>query len=218
LELGDEEPVDATAARLVAELQEGIGPETLRPGIIGEIGTTCPLHPREEKVLRAAARAQLETGVAITLHLSPPSRIGHQVLDILEAEGANLARVVAGHLDENSDDLDYQRSLADRGCFLEYDDCGYHMYYPGLAGGDPFWLPSDRERARAIAALHETRYGDQLLLSQDVCAKTSLRRFGGHGYGHLLRSFTTYLHDEGLGEREIHKMMVDNPGRMLTGA
>lgn len=214
----DDESVDSIAARLISELQEGIGPEKVRPGIIGEIGTTCPLHSREEKVLRAAARAQATTGVALTLHLSPPSRIGHQVLDILESEGANLARVVAGHLDESSDDLDYHRSLADRGCYLEYDDCGYHMYFPGLAGGDAFWLPSDRERARAIAALYEAGYGDRILLSQDVCTKTYLRRFGGHGYGHLLRSFATYLSDEGLGDGEIRNLMVDNPRRMLAGA
>ena len=49
--------------------------------------------------------------------------------------------------------------------------------------------PSDEENARAIARLVEKGYGDRLLLSQDVFLKMMLTRFGGFGYGYILKPF-----------------------------
>ncbi len=220
----DDEPVESIHARLVAELTEGIGESGVRPGIIGEIGASAQLHPTEANVLRAAARASADTGVAITVHLSPNSDNAHEVLDLLEAEGADLQRVVADHLDINLTRfrgdlrraLDYQRSIAARGCFLEYDTCGNQSYSPSAIGDPPFWFASDQERALAIAQLCEDGYADRILLSQDVCHKTDLRRFGGVGYGHVLRTFRTHLREAGLDETTISRFLVDNPRRLLT--
>lgn len=219
-----DEPVESIAERLVEEITEGIGTTGVRPGVIGEIGTSEPVRPTEEKVLRAAARAQQATGVAITLHLHPPSRTGHEVFDVLEREGADLTRVVAGHLDISIGHLDlsldeavaYHRSLADRGCWIEYDTCGNDAYFAGSRYGAPFWCPSDRERAAAIAKLFAAGYGDRILLSQDVCHKYHLVRYGGFGYGHILRNFVHNLRDAGLGNQEIRRLLVENPRRMLA--
>lgn len=220
----DEELVESIHARIVAELTEGIGETGMRPGIIGEIGASAVLHPTEAKVLVAAARAHVDTGVAITVHLSPNSANAHEVLDILEHEGADLRRVVADHLDINltrfrgdlDRALDYQRSIAARGCFLEYDTCGNQSYSPSAIGDPPFWFASDQERAIAIARLVEDGYGDRILLPQDVCHKTDLRRFGGVGYGHVMRTFRTHLREAGLDEATVARMLVDNPRRLLT--
>ncbi len=220
----DDEPLESIHARIVSELTDGIGDTGVRPGIIGEIGASAVLHPTEAKVLRAAARAHVDTGVAITVHLSPNSDNAHEVLDLLEAEGADLRRVVADHLDINltrfrgdlARALDYQRSIAERGCFLEYDTCGNQSYSPSAIGDAPFWFASDQERAIAIARLVEDGFGDRVLLSQDICHKTDLRRFGGVGYGHVMRTFRTHLREAGLGEDAIARMLVDNPRRLLT--
>lgn len=220
----DDEPVESIHARLVGELTDGIGDSGVRPGIIGEIGASAQLHPTEAKVLRAAARAHVDTGVAITVHLSPNSDNAHEVLDLLEAEGADLRRVVADHLDINltrfrgdlTAALDYQRSIAARGCFLEYDTCGNASYSPSAIGDPPFWFASDQERAIAIAQLCEDGYADRILLSQDVCHKTDLRRFGGVGYGHVMRTFRTHLRESGVPDAAIDGFLVDNPRRLLT--
>lgn len=214
----DDEPVAEVARRMIRDLTVGIGDTGVRAGIIGEIGTGDPLHPREEKVLRAAALAQAHTGAAITLHLTPPTRRAHETLDILEAAGSDLTRVVVGHLDESIDEtLDYHRSIADRGCYLEYDDCGYEMYFPSLAGGPHFWLPSDRDRARAVATLCETGYQRQILLSHDVCNKTYLLAYGGFGYGHILRNLVTNIQQFGASDEAIDDILRKNPQRMLSG-
>jgi phosphotriesterase-related protein len=222
-----EEPVEAVAERIERELVEGIDGTGVRAGVIGEIGTSHPLHPDEEKVLRAAARVQARTGIALTVHLHPPSRAALEVVDILDDEGANLERVVLGHADIALGHLDttreavlrYHVELARRGCFVEYDTCGFpDAYMPDVGFYNPFWFPSDRDRAEAIARLFDAGFGDRVLIAQDVCHKFHLTRYGGYGYGHILRSFVTSLRDFGLGDDEIDTLLVRNPRRMLVPA
>jgi phosphotriesterase-related protein len=225
----NDEPIGAIADRLIGELTDGIGTTGVRPGVIGEIGTSDPVHPREEKVLRAAVRAQQATGIAITVHLDAWSRNGNEVLRILEDEGAQLDHVVLGHLDATLGHLDigfpeaieYHRALAERGCFIQYDQCGTEIYLPFVSDRSDraaCWLPSDRERAEGVARLFEAGYGKQILISHDVCQKMDLTRYGGFGYGHILRTFVQNLRDYGLGSSEIDQILVENPRRMLVPA
>ena len=221
--LGDE-PTGKIAERMIIELTEGIDGTGIRAGVIGEIGTSHPLHPREEKVLRAAARAQQGTGYPISVHVAPSARQGHDVLDILENEGTDLGRVVMGHLDLTLGHLDaefdeivgYHSSLGERGCYVQYDTCGVELYVPSGGLGPPFWLPSDLTRLKAIARLLEAGHGDRLLLSQDVCTKKDLVRYGGFGYGHILRYFVHNLEEIGVVRSESDRMLIDNPKRMLA--
>ncbi len=218
------ETVESITERLVGELTDGIGQTGVRPGIIGEIGTSDPLHPREDKVLRAAARAQRATGLAITLHVNPATRKGHEVLDILESEGADPSRIVMGHLDVALGHLDiapdeviaYHRSLAERGCYLEYDTFGNDMYVPKSTYFPAFGCPSDRERVMGIARLVERGFERQILVAQDVCLKHHLISYGGFGYGHILRNIVQMFRDVGLGDPQIHQLLVENPRRMLA--
>jgi phosphotriesterase-related protein len=220
----ESEPLEAIAERLITEISEGVGDTGARPGIIGEIGTWSPLHPNEEKVLRAAAQAQQATGLAISVHLHVAARDGHQILTVLEQEGADLSRVVLGHvdiafghLDTDFDAvLDYHRTLAARGAYIEYDTCGAEVYAPG--GGDvpPFWTALDLTRARAIAQLFDDGLGDRLLISHDVFTKSQLLHYGGFGYGHILRNFQHNLREVGLSDHEVNLLLEDNPKKMLT--
>jgi phosphotriesterase-related protein len=61
-------------------------------------GNEYRLSEAETKVFRAAAGAQKRTGAAISTHASL-GRGGHAQLDVLEAAGADLSRVVIGHCD-----------------------------------------------------------------------------------------------------------------------
>lgn len=212
-----DESVEDVAERMLGEIENGIGDSGVRPGIIGEIGTTEPLHPDEEKVLRAAARVQQASGLAISLHLDPAAGKGLEILEILESEGADPGRVVMGHLDATIDDtLDYHRALAEQGCYVQYDAVGSESYWPGLAGGSSFWLPADSARARAVATAFERGYGDRIVLGHDVCKKMDLVRYGGFGYAHIVRHFVPNLRETGLGQEEIDQVLVTNPTRLLT--
>lgn len=220
----EEASVDSIAESLVRDITHGIGRQRVRPGIIGEIGTWDPVHPNEAKVLRAAARAQDQTGLAITVHLHVAGRAGHEVLDVLADEGADLSRVVLGHLDINLGHLDatygevieYHKSLASRGCYLEYDSCGTEVYSPENPYVPAFWTPSDLTRARAIVELADSGCSQQLLISHDVFTKVQLSRFGGMGYGYIAREFQHHLREVGLKDDHLNQLLVDNPRRILT--
>ena len=56
------------AAEMIGELTEGIDYTGVRAGFIGEIGCFWPLRDDEQKVLRGAAMASIETGAAVMVH------------------------------------------------------------------------------------------------------------------------------------------------------
>jgi phosphotriesterase-related protein len=175
-------------------------------------------------VLRAAATAQKHTGLALSVHVHPPTRAGHDVLDLLEGEGVDLRRVVLCHIDAAlahndigfADAVEYQRSLAARGAFIEFDLYGNSGYFTD--GANSWWLPSDRERAKAIARLADSGHADSVLISQDVGHKHYLSEYGGWGFAHVLTVFKDMLADFGVGSAAHEMITVTNPARMLTGA
>ncbi|SPT51473.1 phosphotriesterase family protein [Actinomadura madurae] len=217
-------PADQIAGRMINDLTTGIDGTGVRAGIIGEIGTTDPLDPAERKVLEAAAKAHLETGAAISIHVHPPTRYAHDVLDVLESQGVSLRHVVLGHMDGTlahtdivlDEAVEHHASLAARGCYIEYDLCGNNGYFEhnGLA----WWLPSDQQRAMALRRLIDRGHGDKLLLSHDVGHKHYLTKYGGWGYGHILQTMTKIMAACEITQQEMTAMMVDNPARMLTAA
>lgn len=200
------------AQQMISELSEGFPGTKIRAGVIGELGSSSPLHPAEIKVLEAAAKAHLETGVGINVHLAIFGREGHTVLDILEKEQVNLQRVALSHLDEAAD-YDYNLSLAKRGAFLEFDCFGSELYFDE----DNLREPSDAERLESLLRLLDAGYEQQLLLSQDVCTKMQLRSYAGMGYDHLLRTIVPRLKKHGLSNSVLESLFVSNPRRFLTG-
>lgn len=203
----DRRSVDDLANELVREATHGVGETGIRPGIIGEIGTDKPwLSAQEERVHRAAARAARRTGLAITTHavLSP---VGLDQLRIFEEEGADPARVVIGHADSYPV-LEHYLAIVERGASVEFD-------FLGMA-----FTPTERHgEGRVVELLCELLargHVDRILISQDVCHDSQLRRYEGHGYIYLALSFLPRLLAAGVSEAEIEAITVANPRRLLT--
>jgi phosphotriesterase-related protein len=112
------------ADEFVAEALNGVDDTGIRPGILGELGAGDPFTDEEAKLLRANAWTGIETGLALTVHVQPLSRVGPAVLDVLLAEHLAPERIVLGHMTPMIADDRYQRSLLDRGPFLAYDFIG----------------------------------------------------------------------------------------------
>jgi phosphotriesterase-related protein len=206
--------VDEVTEFLVADVGGGLERPEVTAGIIGEVGVSKDFTPEERKSLRASARASARTGVPLSIHLPGWERLAHEVLDVVEAEGADLRHTVLCHMNPSHDDLPYQKSLAERGAFLEYDMIGMDYYYAEADSQSP----SDEENARAIRALVEMGLVDRLLLSQDVFLKMMLTRYGGFGYGYILKHFVPRLKRHGLDGAAIDRMMVDNPRAVFSAA
>lgn len=202
---------EALSARMVRDLTEG--EEGVKAGYIGEIGVSQAFTADEEKVLRAAARAQSTTGVAVSVHLPGWERYGHRVLDIIAEEGGDLSRTILDHMNPSGRDLDYQTSLADRGAYLEYDMIGMDFYF----ATEDAQCPSDEENAKAIARLVSLGYGERVLLSHDVFLKMMLTHYGGNGYAYISQHFIPRLRRQGVTQNAIDTMLVTNPARVFGG-
>ena len=144
----------------------------------------------------------------------PRSRNGHRVLDTVEQEGGDLRHTILCHMNPSHSDLTYQRSLADRGAFLEYDMIGMDYFY----ADQQVQSPSDEENAAAIARLIDDGYIHSVLMSHDVFLKMMLTRHGGFGYGYILKHFVPRLKRHGVDDKAIGTMLVDNPRRVFSSA
>ena len=205
--LVDRRSVDSLADEIVRDATEGVGATGIRSGIIGEIGTDKPwLSAQEERVHRAAARAARQTGLAITTH-AVQSSVGLDQLTVFEAEGADLSRVVVGHADSHPS-LDYHLAIVERGATVEFDFLGM-SFTPLERHGEGRIVDNLRE-------LLSRGHVERILLSQDVCHDSQLRRYGGNGYTYLADTFLPRLRAAGVSEAEIRTITVDNPRRLLT--
>jgi phosphotriesterase-related protein len=203
----DRRSVDDLADELVREATDGVGDTGVRTGILGEIGTDKPwISALEERVHRAVARAARRTGLTISTH-AVMSPVGLDQLRIFEEEGADPTRVVIGHADSYPS-LDHYLGLIERGASIEFDFLGMSF------------TPTERHgEARVVELLCDViarGHVEHVLLSQDVCHDSQLRRYEGNGYTYLAESFLPRLRAAGVSEAEIGTMTVANPRRLLT--
>lgn len=215
--------IDDLAELFVRDIEVGIGDTGVRAGIIGEIGTSGIAKTRtdygkvgditdeEEKVLRAAARASLRTGASVSVHLDARGQGAFKIMDILMEENLAPDRMIMGHLD-GYPDLDYHLAVADRGAFVEYDCLGREYYADNIN----LSFCSDVKRVKLIKEMINAGFVDQLLLSQDVCMKMDLRKYGGFGYDHIVTSGMLMFRQAAIAESDIEKMLVHNPARVLA--
>ncbi|SLN60863.1 phosphotriesterase family protein [Roseisalinus antarcticus] len=204
---------DALAARFIAEVTEGLDGTEVRAGLIGEIGCSWPLAPVEHRALIAAARAQQATGAAISVHPGRDAAACGQILDILDGAGADLSRVILCHMDRTHPDGTGIQALLDRGAAVEWDFFGIEQSHYWMGEVE---LPTDLGRLRLIGGFAAHGHADQLLVSQDICTKTRMRRWGGHGYGHILRNMRPLMARAGFAEDLIRALLRDTPLRYLT--
>src|SRR5438270_3909101 len=189
---------------LVREIEVGVGDTSVRAGLIGEIGTgRHGIKPAEERVFRAAALAQARTGVAITTHTTRWGTLAQEQIAMLREFGADLSRVIIGHLGDRIG-VQHLLPLAEQGVYLEVDNIGYLDYQPE-------WVRADN-----VAALVKGGFGDQVLLSEDICSLRHLKYQGGKGYGYLLEVFVPMLRERGLTDEAIHRLLVTNPAQAFA--
>jgi predicted metal-dependent phosphotriesterase family hydrolase len=195
-------PVDDIAAAFVREIADGLDGTGVRPGMIGEIGASQGwVSPLEERVHRAAARAQRATGLPLATHTLHHSA-GRQQMRIFDEEGVDPARVCIGHCD-TFPSLDYGLEVARWGGYVSIDNCGFQQ-------GD-----HEQRVLRVVHGLLDAGMGERVLLSQDVGQVPELRSAGGRGYTYLADTFLPAL---GVDDATRELLTVENPRRWLTVA
>ena len=74
-------------------------------------------------------------------------------------------------------------------------------------------MPSDAQRIEMVKRLLDEGHRDKILVSYDVVCKHELRRYGGHGYTHLLEHVVPKMMDRGIDRETI---ATNNPRHWLT--
>lgn len=197
----------------IGDLTEGISGTGIRAGFLKCAVDAAGLTPGGERVLRAVARAGVETGAPITVHTHAPSKNGLAVQRVLTEEGVDLRKVVLGHSGDTTD-LDYLMEIADAGSILGLDRFGH----TGGPNGAPL---STDEKIATVVSLVERGYSDRLVLSHDNFVYADF--FPAGEPGHLISPGLSYLvipnqivpalRENGVTEAQIHEMLVGNPKR-----
>jgi phosphotriesterase-related protein len=210
----DDRSKEAIRDEIVADIRQGVDGTGIRAGIIGEIGCSSPLTANERKSLRAAAAAQRETGVAMLIHPGRDAASPRETMEVALEAGADPSRVIMSHIDRTLFDIDSMLDLAETGCYLEFDLFGQESSYYPVA---PIDLPNDATRVDYLVRLIAEGLLDRLLVSQDICRKTSLTAYGGDGYAHILDNVVPLTQRKGMTEDQIDAILVRSPARVLAG-
>lgn len=205
--------VDDFAQEMVGQVFGGAWGTEIRAGLIGEIGCQSPWTDLEKKVMRGAIIAQEETGAALNVHPGRDQDQPQEVADFVKEHDGDVSRLVISHIDRTIFDEERLLRLADTGCIIEFDLFGLeHTYYP-LADID---MPNDGARLKFIRTLIEHGHLDQIVISQDICYRTRLSQFGGHGYAHIFKNVLPLMRERNFTENEIEAILVRTPRRILT--
>jgi phosphotriesterase-related protein len=200
-----EESDEQIAARMIADIRDGIGDSTVRAGAIGEMGSETPgMSPLERKTFRAAAIAQQETGVPLMTHTAEGLDALLQ-LKLLTTAGVPPQRILVGHVD-CLDDVDMHSEIAAAGAFVGYDRVGLTQFQP------------DSLRVKLVTEMLERGHGDRVIVSTDLATQKDMRSHGRPGYSYLIDNFLPLLREAGVDEATIQMLTVENPRRLLCGA
>ena len=211
----DQLSIDELTLILLGELTTGINGTKVRAGIIGEVAadnfTLTPKESNEVRSLRASARASRLSGAAISLHGDPlRPQVWHTILDILEEEGADLSRVVMGHVGAiaAADSL-FLESLLARGVYLQFDMLGW----PPVPMSP---IADQRPMLDAIVDLTANGHSRRIVVSQDSFTKAHQAKYGGWGLTFIHTALIPYLRSKNVSDRAIRHIVEENPRRILT--
>ncbi|MEF8797706.1 MAG: hypothetical protein V5A48_14725 [Salinivenus sp.] len=193
--------VDALAARWVREWTDGIGDTGVRPGFI-KIGVDAgALSDIDRTLVRAGARAHLQTGLTLAVHTGP-ARPALQQLDVLAEEGVSPEAWIWVHA-QNAEDPARHVEVARRGGWVSLD--GYE--------------PEQTDRyVRHVRRMQANGVLDRLLLSQDNGWYSVGEPGGGSvaSYTPLVTTLVPALRAAGLSEDAVRQLLVRNPAQAFA--
>lgn len=195
------ESEDQLADRWVRESKEGIEGTDIRPGFIKIAINPGPLIPVQKKIVRAAARTSLRTGLTIACHSGHgPATL--EAIGLLQKEGLPLSRFIFVHA-EAEPDRKYHIEVARAGAWVEYDAIG--------------WRPI-AEHVRLITQFLADGLAGRLLLSHDAGWYHVGEERGGNikPFTPLLGELIPALEKEGLTPELRRKLLIENPREAFT--
>ena len=192
---------DQIASIWSKEWEDGIEGTGIKPGFI-KIGVgSGHLSDFHKKLVIAAARTHLKTGLTIVSHTGP-SVPAFEELEILKSEGVAPDAFVWTHA-QNEKDLTAHVKAAKMGAWISLD---------GLNDDNA------EEYVRMIMNMKENKLLDRVLLSHDAGWYHPGEKDGGEfrGYSTLFEKLIPLLRKRKFSGKEIHQLLVVNPAEAFT--
>jgi phosphotriesterase-related protein len=203
------------ARAFIKDINEGIAGTGIKAGVLKGASDKDGVLPGEAIILKAIARANLETGVPIMLHSAAQAEVARQQIAILKAEGVNLRRVKIDHANDTTD-LVYLTWILDQGCYLGLDR------YPGSR-------ITPLERTKCLKQLIDRGYMGQLCVAHDWSLARFLSRKSPAGSPAKRKKINPYnflyikevvfpmLREMGVAENVLSRLLVDGPRNYFEG-
>jgi phosphotriesterase-related protein len=141
---------------------------------------------------------------------------GHDQIDIVTGQGVRASSLIVGH-SCGTRDLDYQKSLADRGAFVGFDRFGIETEVP------------DTVRMHNLKAMVDIGHKDRVVVSHDAvsCWLGWIRgadpielhnALPNWKMTHLFENILPELKKMGMRQDEVDHILVENPRRYFADA
>lgn len=177
------------------------------PGILKSATGYQGFTPLNINYLITMAKTQAKTGLSLFSHNEHYMRTAHRQLDIFEANGADLSKVIIGHASDCYD-IDYLETILDRGVFL---------------GFDRLYSAMQEKQAQIIKSLITNGWKNKILLSGD---KGAFVQFSGrtwetervntfNQYAYVVDEFYKELLKNGVVRSDIEDMLCENTKNVL---
>jgi len=199
------------------EIEHGIGTTGIRPGIV-KMAIYDPPGQHDLNVIEGGAIAAAESGLPVITHCEN-SRGGDVIQAALARHGADPARCLIGHQDQDPDHTNLEAAI-ERGSFVGIDRIGQTCYAP------------EAQRVDVITKLLADGYQDWLCLSQDHCCSVRGPKLAPAGipefdpplavqitlrpHDYIFTDFVPLLAAAGVADDVVEHIFTDNPRRLLT--
>jgi len=196
-----EKSADELATMWIDEFKNGIEGTGIKPGFIKTAVNPGSLFPVQKKLVQAAAKTCLDTGLTIASHTANGVAALEQ-LDILEKSGVSLNKFIFVHAGaEGNQNTHFE--VAKRGAWVEYDNVSR-----GSSG----------QNLQLIKAMLDKGYDDRLLISHDSGWYNVGQPKGGNinGFTYIPNDFVPLMKQSGIDQNTIDKLLITNPARALS--
>lgn len=190
------ETAEMLSEHWIAEWESGIESTGIKPGFI-KIGVDpAPLSAMHQKIVRAAAKTHLVTGLTIAGHTGA-APAAFEEFDLLEDEGLSLNAFIWVHA-QAENDLSRHVEAAKRGAWVSLD---------GVSND------SISSYVEMIRNMKENGLLSRLLISHDAGWYSPEEMGGGsfRPYNAIERMLLPALKEDGFSDKDIAQLLVENP-------
>lgn len=193
----------------VADITKGIQGTDVKAAFLKCAIDHHGLTPGVERVMRACAKAQLQTGVPLMVHTHPGSKTGLEVRRVLTEEGVAPSSVLLAHSGDTSD-ADHLQELAEAGFLLGMDRFGIDLELPHAS------------RVGIVAEMCTRGFAGSMVLAQDAACYIDwiqpdlMPMLPDWNYLHVQADVVPALLELGVTQEQVDAMLIANPARFFA--